>query len=117
MSKSKAEAKAERAAALRKDVDFVEHTWEADRLYEHFGCTLEKGLSAEQVLVNRAKYGENRLTPPELTPWYIKFLMQFANFFALLLLGGGALASLVTASILRRMQPISTSVSSSSQSS
>ncbi|OUS42873.1 P-type ATPase [Ostreococcus tauri] len=91
MSKSKAEAKAERAAALRKDVDFVEHTWEADRLYEHFGCTLEKGLSAEQVLVNRAKYGENRLTPPELTPWYIKFLMQFANFFALLLLGGGAL--------------------------
>ena len=88
---SKKEAKAERAAALRKDVDFVEHTWEPEKLYAHFGCTLESGLSAAQVLENRAKYGENRLTPPEVTPWYIKFLMQFANFFALLLLGGGAL--------------------------
>ena len=91
MSAAKAAAKAERAAALRKDVDFVEHTWAPEKLYAHFGCTLEDGLSNERVLENRAKYGENRLTPPEVTPWYIKFLMQFANFFALLLLGGGVL--------------------------
>ena len=88
---SKQAAKEERAAALRKDVDFVEHTWDEDKLYAHFGCTLENGLSSERVLENRAKYGENRLTPPEVTPWYIKFLMQFKNFFALLLLGGGVL--------------------------
>lgn len=88
---SKQAAKDERAAALRKDVDFVEHTWDEDKLYAHFGCTLENGLSSERVLENRAKYGENRLTPPEVTPWYIKFLMQFKNFFALLLLGGGVL--------------------------
>jgi len=60
-------------------------------VYKHFGCTLDGGLSDERVLENRAKYGENRLTPPEMTPWYIKFLMQFANFFAMLLLGGGVL--------------------------
>jgi sodium/potassium-transporting ATPase subunit alpha len=76
---------------LRKDIDFVEHTWPAEKLYSHFGCTLEKGLSSEQVLINRGKYGENRLTPPALTPWYIQFLLQFANFFAALLLAGGTL--------------------------
>jgi sodium/potassium-transporting ATPase subunit alpha len=87
----KAEAKAARAEALRKDVDFVEHTWPPEEVYKHFGCTLENGLTDERVLENRAKYGENRLTPPDVTPWYIKFLMQFANFFAMLLLGGGVL--------------------------
>ena len=76
---------------MRKDIDFVEHTWPAEKLYSHFGCTLEKGLSSEQVLINRGKYGENRLTPPAVTPWYIQYLMQFANFFAGLLLAGGTL--------------------------
>ena len=94
VGKSKSAKKAaqeERAAALRKDVDFVEHTWPEDKLYSHFGCSLENGLTNEGVLANRAKYGENRLTPPQVTPWYIKFLLQFSNFFALLLLGGGVL--------------------------
>ena len=50
-----------------------------------------QGLTSAGVLENRKKYGENRLTPPSVTPWYIKFLMQFANFFALLLLAGGTL--------------------------
>lgn len=90
MSDKKAKDAA-RKEALRKDVDFVEHTWEADKLYAHFGCTLDKGLTSEGVLENRRKYGENRLTPPAVTPWYIKFLLQFANFFALLLLAGGTL--------------------------
>jgi sodium/potassium-transporting ATPase subunit alpha len=90
-SKKDTSAEDERKANLRKDIDFVEHTWPAEKLYSHFGCTLEKGLSSEQVLINRGKYGENRLTPPALTPWYIQFLLQFANFFAALLLAGGTL--------------------------
>ena len=53
----------------------------------HFG---ERFIS-EQVLINRGKYGENRLTPPAVTPWYIQYLLQFKNFFALLLLAGGTL--------------------------
>ena len=76
---SKQAAKDERAAALRKDVDFVEHTWDEDKLYAHFGCTLDNGLSSERVLENRAKYGENRLTPPEVTPWYIKFIEEMTG--------------------------------------
>ena len=41
--------------------------------------------------MNRNQYGENKLTPPQKTPLYIKFLMQFTNFFSLLLLAGSIL--------------------------
>ena len=43
------------------------------------------------MLQNREKYGWNRLTPPEHTPWWIKYLAQYANVFMLLLLFGGVL--------------------------
>lgn len=43
------------------------------------------------MLINREKYGWNRLTPPKSTPAWLKFLLQFTNFFSLLLLGGGTL--------------------------
>uniref|UniRef100_A0A7S1X1T7 Cation-transporting P-type ATPase N-terminal domain-containing protein n=2 Tax=Eukaryota TaxID=2759 RepID=A0A7S1X1T7_9CHLO len=94
MGKSKKDSKKDeaRSEALRKDIDFIEHTWEDAKLYEHYGIdNLEGGLSSSQVLANRAKYGENRLTPPATTPWYIKYLMQYTNFFALLLIAGGLL--------------------------
>jgi len=81
-----------RSEALRKDIDFIEHTWPDEQMYEHFGIkSLEQGLTSAQVLQNRAKYGENKLTPPKLTPWYIKYLLQYTNFFALLLIAGGVL--------------------------
>lgn len=49
------------------------------------------GLSADQVVRQRAEFGENRLTPPKQVHPVLKFLMQFANFFSILLLGGGIL--------------------------
>lgn len=39
----------------------------------------------------REKYGWNRLTPPVLVPWWIKYLMCYADVFMLLLLFGGVL--------------------------
>mmetsp|Transcript_12653 Transcript_12653/g.39933 ORF Transcript_12653/g.39933 Transcript_12653/m.39933 type:complete len:1028 (-) Transcript_12653:686-3769(-) len=88
---SKAKKDAARSEALRKDIDFTEHTWEAQKMYDHFGTSYDKGLTSAKVLENRGKYGPNCLTPPPSTPAWIKFLMQFANFFSMLLLGGGAL--------------------------
>lgn len=38
------------------------------------------------MLVNREKYGWNRLTPPVTKPWWIKYLEQYMNFFAILLI-------------------------------
>lgn len=76
---------------LRKDIGFTEHTWPVEKLYEFYGCTPEGGLTTAQMLQNREKYGWNRLTPPDVTPWWIKYLEQYANVFMLLLLFGGVL--------------------------
>eukprot|EP00271_Cylindrocystis_brebissonii_P021535 TRINITY_DN7756_c0_g1_i2.p1 TRINITY_DN7756_c0_g1~~TRINITY_DN7756_c0_g1_i2.p1 ORF type:complete len:1167 (+),score=247.04 TRINITY_DN7756_c0_g1_i2:363-3863(+) len=91
-SKSKQELSVEaRAEKLRRDVEFVEHTWPVDRLYAHFHTDLTKGLSFDQVKKNREQFGSNRLTPPKTTPWWLKYLLQYTNFFALLLLVAGCL--------------------------
>jgi len=83
----------ERSAELRKDLHYgeVDFRWSAERILGHFNITTESGLSHAQYEANLAKFGRNALTPPAITPWYIKFAMQFANFFAMLLLGGSVL--------------------------
>lgn len=80
-----------RADKLRQDIDFTEHTWPQDKLFEFYGATPEGGLTSAQVLQNRSKYGSNCLTPPVTTAWWIKYLMCYADVFMLLLLFGGVL--------------------------
>ena len=92
MGKSDAKAKkAERAAAARADVHFEDHTWSLEKLEEFYSTSIEKGLTSEQAAENREKFGSNALTPPEKVPEWLKFLHQFTNFFALLLIGGSLL--------------------------
>lgn len=76
---------------LRKEIAFVEHTWPLAQLYEHYHTNLETGLNFDQVKANRAAFGTNSLTPPVLTPWWVKYLLQYTNFFSLLLLVAGGL--------------------------
>jgi hypothetical protein len=66
---SSATSKESRSDKLRKDIDFVEHTWPIDKLHEYYGSTPTGGLTSAQMLQNRQKYGWNRLTPPVFTPW------------------------------------------------
>eukprot|EP00889_Picochlorum_renovo_P002044 jgi/Picre1/29074/NNA_004467.t1 len=80
-----------RADKLRQEIGFTEHTWPAEKVYEYYGATPENGLSSAQVLQNREKYGWNRLTPPVVIPWWVKYLEQYANVFMILLLFGGVL--------------------------
>jgi hypothetical protein len=47
-SKSTAGASS-RADKLRKDIDFTEHTWPQDKLFEYYGATPEGGLTSAQV--------------------------------------------------------------------
>ena len=54
----------------------------------------EEGLSSEQVIERQQKYGPNELRVKQDTPAYVRFLLQFTNFFAVLLMVGGALALL-----------------------
>ena len=69
----------------------MEHTWELDRLWSHYGTHLEKGLTSAGVAKNLEKYGPNMLTPPKTTPLWLQFLLQFVDFFSMLLIVGGTL--------------------------
>ena len=55
-------------------------------------ATTETGLSQEQADDRLQRYGRNELKVTKDTPEIIKFLLQFKNFFALLLIVGGMLA-------------------------
>lgn len=43
------------------------------------------GLSEEEAKLRLERDGPNVLSPPKVTPWYVKLLLQFVNFFAVLL--------------------------------
>lgn len=60
-------------------------------LFREFDVTRSKGLSSEEVLRRRARYGPNDLTTKGVTAFQI-FLRQFNSAFIYLLIGAGALA-------------------------
>ena len=51
-----------------------------------------EGLSSAKAESSLERFGANELKVGKSTPEIVKFLLQFKNFFALLLIGGGALA-------------------------
>lgn len=66
--------KMQQAAEQRSDIDFKEQLWPWDQLTEHFSTNLERGLTLQQVLSNREKYGLNALTPPKKRNELLAFL-------------------------------------------
>ncbi|MDJ0820388.1 MAG: HAD-IC family P-type ATPase [Paracoccaceae bacterium] len=54
--------------------------------------TNENGLTETEARARLERFGTNELTVGKQTPELIKFLLQFKNFFALLLIFGGVLA-------------------------
>jgi sodium/potassium-transporting ATPase subunit alpha len=69
------------------------HKTSLDELFANLGSSPD-GLTGEQVRDRLRAYGKNELRVRRATPEIIKFLRQFKNFFALLLMVGGALALL-----------------------
>lgn len=64
---------------------------------QEFYATLasdDRGLTNAESLNRLQFFGSNELNAIQKTPEYIKFLRQFANFFAILLMTGGCLALL-----------------------
>eukprot|EP00854_Cymbomonas_tetramitiformis_P009461 gene9461-11212_t len=86
-----AQAKADKLEDLKSDLRFEEHMMEHEKVFEKFGLDFSKGLTTAQVAKQREIHGWNRMTPPKVVHWFLKFLQQFQNFFALLLLAGSAL--------------------------
>nr|CAI99406.1 P-type ATPase [Flabellia petiolata] len=89
MSQKAKSNKSSRAEDLRKDIPIVEHTWTTEKLLKHFNIESVAGLTSAQVQQQESQFGKNQLTPPKTIPAWLKFLHQFQNFFAILLLVGG----------------------------
>lgn len=56
--------------------------------------TDENGLSSDGAMARLRRYGPNELRVRKETPEFVKFLREFKNFFAVLLISGGLLALL-----------------------
>ncbi len=67
------------------------HLCPIDALFRHFGVD-KQGLSRDEAEQRLSQYGKNELNVRKEVPQIIKFLAQFKNFFALLLIAGGCLA-------------------------
>lgn len=50
-----------------------------------------QGLSSEQVIEQRTKYGNNELTPPKTTPIWVRFLKTLFMGFSMLLWAGAVM--------------------------
>ena len=68
-----------------------EHKIKLEELYEKVKSS-EEGLTTEETEKRLEKYGFNILETKKKTPVIFKFLKQFTNFFALLLITGSTLA-------------------------
>lgn len=69
------------------------HSILLDDLYESLQSSCE-GLGPQEIALRQQKFGPNELRVKQETPLYLRFLRQFKNFFALLLIVGGLLALL-----------------------
>ena len=67
------------------------HTAPLERVFADLDCASD-GLSGAEAARRLERDGRNELQVRQATPEFVKFLLQFKNFFALLLIGGGALA-------------------------
>ena len=57
-----------------------------NELKEEFGTDLKKGLSSEQVAINKEKYGSNVLEAKKKKSWFVRFLLQFKDPLIIILL-------------------------------
>ena len=67
------------------------HTRSLTDVLEELDSTRE-GLTTDEAKNRLERYGANELKVSKDTPEIVKFLQQFKNFFAILLIAGGALA-------------------------
>lgn len=67
------------------------HEGSLKQFFDYIGSS-EDGLDSIKVKQQREKYGYNQLSEKKQTPEIIKFLLQFKNFFSILLLTGSILS-------------------------
>lgn len=70
---------------LKKELEMWEHKVTVEELCKRLSTDQHVGLTTADAQARLARDGPNMLSPPKVTPWYIKLAKQFLNFFALLL--------------------------------
>lgn len=77
------------AAALEAP---IWHALSSEQVTGDFHVDQKQGLTAEQVISLRNRYGSNQLESKQPTPWLVSYLGQFKEFTTLILLGTSVLA-------------------------
>lgn len=70
---------------LKKELEMWEHKVTVDELCKRVGTDVATGLTTAEAKLRLERDGPNQLSPPKVTPWWIKLSHQFFNFFAILL--------------------------------
>lgn len=70
---------------LKKEVEMWEHKVSVEEMVTRLKTDAENGLTDAEAKLRLERDGPNVLSPPKVTPWYVKLLLQFVNFFAILL--------------------------------
>jgi sodium/potassium-transporting ATPase subunit alpha len=76
----------ESPADLKNEIEMWEHKATVDDMCAKLSTHPSNGMTAAAAKERLERDGPNVLSPPRVTPWYIKLLKQFTNFFALLLI-------------------------------
>lgn len=76
---------------LKKELEVDVHIVSLTDLFHRWGTNVDVGLSEEMVQNNQTKYGPNTLTPPTVTPQWVKFVKNLFGGFSLLLWIGALL--------------------------
>jgi sodium/potassium-transporting ATPase subunit alpha len=92
-SKQKDEQDKANAAATAEDI--TEHALSIDELAKKYEVNLKTGLSSEEAARRLERDGLNQLTPPPVTPLWLKFVMHLFGGFAILLWVGAILCFIV----------------------
>lgn len=82
------------AQDLKAELEMWEHKVTVEELCSRLNTSRQSGLTEQEASSRLQSDGPNLLSPPKVTPWYLKLLAQFTNFFAILLQIGSLLCFL-----------------------
>ena len=88
---SRKKAAQEGLSDLKKEIEMDEHKIEVDELLRRLETDVRQGLSDDEAARRLGRDGPNALTPPKVTPNWVKFLRQLLGGFSLLLWIGAIL--------------------------
>ncbi|ODA42400.1 hypothetical protein DSBG_0787 [Desulfosporosinus sp. BG] len=92
IQRTQANAIKDKLQSLRKESGISWHAIPQEEITQNFKVDEDQGLTTEQVIAHRQKFGVNNLERKEQEPWLVSYLAQFKEFTTLILLGTSLVA-------------------------